>query len=518
MADWFVRPDGTHNTTRNGLSYDTAWGGWDAITWSSLAAGDTLYVCGTYNRTYAMQMTTHGGTSSASVTIRGDYASAPATINFTSFGYIDVSQAWTTVRSLNITTSVTSEHVIHAKANGVRVIGCTINGGAECIHLASSVIPTLFEVTDCHLSSPQTAAIGYTLTTASSTASGITISGNLIHDSNLYGIYVTVSGAAGTTSYLNDVKFRNNEIYNTVRSTILFTGTTVDAPSIPTIYSGGLEITGNYVHDSGTVAGDNGTHGGIHVTGSIGALISGNRVEDCYATGAGIQTLRNFDIMICFNRVSGIRSGSPTSQYQNGLPIDGNGIFFDNGTRGGVAFGNHITDLVTTGNPGSGCGLSIWDCTDVIYYGNVVENAACGVVYGYATETRNRVYNNTFINCTVGVYKHSNSTPAGVTEVKNNILKNCTTGFISFDTNPVISNDYNCIYGSTTAYSKITAGANDLSINPDLDSEYRPRAVECKRSGVAIVGKDYYGKKFYEQPNIGAVDDISDTPRYFLKP
>lgn len=512
MADWFVRPNGTHNTTRNGLTYETAWGGWDAIVWggAGVKAGDTLYVCGTYNRTYSMQMTAHGGTSSSPVTIRGDYATAPGIINFTSYGYLEVSQAWTTITNITIASAELTQYTIRVLADGVRVINCTASGGAECVHLEKTVIPTLFEVSGCHLSMPASACIGYWLETGSAIAKGIIISDNLLHDSGEFGIYIHLSGAtAGTTSAINDVKIRNNEVYNTKRSTISFAGTTVTPPSIPPIYSAGLEITGNYLHDSGVIAGDNGTHGGMHVTGSICALIYGNRVEDCYVTGAGIQTLRNLNPIICFNYVSGIRSGTPTSLYQNGLPIDGNGIFLDNGTIGGIVFGNYITDLVTTGNVGSGCGLAIWDSKNGTYHGNIVENVACGAFYGYSTETGNAYYNNTFINCTVGIQKASFAVPAGNITVKNNIFINCTTGFATVGS-PAIVNDYNCVYGSTTPYGTgMTAGANDISVNPDLDSNYRPRAEALKRGGVYLdrAFKDYYNKHFYNPPSMGAVED-----------
>ena len=515
MADWFVREDSTHGGTNAGTSYANAWQGWGAIVWgvSGVKAGDTLYVCGTHARNMT-DTGAHGGTSSLPVTIRGDYSGDPGTILMSSWGRFNVAVAWTTILNLTVATSVTGDVAIYVTADGVRVTGCTVTGGLGGIYSAQGAI-TLFEVTGCTVSGTSDMGIRYMLTTESSTSTGINFSDNLVHDTNGFGIDVRVTG---NTSYINDVKIRNNEVYNTRQSSISFAGTMLGSPDIPSIYSSGLEIVGNYVHDCGRTAGDSGSHGGLHVTGSGEALICANRVVACYATGAGIQTLRNRNAVICFNHIEGIRSGTPTSLYIGGLPIDGNGIFFDNGTRGGTAFGNYITDLITTGYPGSGCGITIWDCTDVTYYGNVVENAACGVFYGYSTETRNRIYNNTFINCTLGAYKHGNSIPAGVTEIKNNILYNCATGFHSYDANPMIDNDYNCIYGSATTYSVITAGANDISVNPNLGSDYRPRAPECTRTGVAINGKDYYGKNFYAQPNLGAVDDISDTPRYLLKP
>lgn len=520
MANWYVRPNGTHSATRDGLSYATAWGGWDSIVWASLAAGDTLYVCGTYNRTYAMTMTAHGGTSSSPVTIRGDYAGDPGVFNFNTWGTLQVNQSWTTIESVTITQTVNVLHAIDCQVDGIRIKNSVISGGAHCIILSSTVVATLFEVTGCYISGPETACIGYAPSAGSIIASGITISNNVIHDSNFYGVYVHVTGAGGTTSRINNVKIRNNEVYNTVRSTISFAGTNLATPDIPTIYSTGLEITGNYVHDAGRTAGDTGTHGGLHVTGAASPLIYGNTVRNVYAWGAGIQTLRNYQPKICFNIISGVRSGAPTSLYQNGLPIDGNGIFFDNGTIGGLAWGNHISDLITTGNIGSGCGIAIWDCVGVTYYGNIIENVACGAFYGYSTESGNGIYNNTFINCTTGIQKVSESIPAGNTTIRNNILINCETGFASTTAEAKMDNSYNCIYGSTTTYSNVTPGSHDITtVDPDLDADYRPRALELIRSASYLTPsfRDYYNKHFFGPPSFGAVEDLTDTQRYILK-
>lgn len=520
MANWYVRPNGTHSATRDGLSYATAWGGWDAIVWASLAAGDTLYVCGTYSRTYPMTMTAHGGTSSSPVTISGNYAADPGVITFSTFGNLQISQAWTTLEAITIAQTVNTQQAIICQADGIRIKNSVISGGGHCILLNGTVVTTLFEVTGCYISGPETACIGYALSVGSVAASGITISNNVVHDSNFFGIYVHVTGSAGTTSRINNVKIRDNEVYNTVRSTISFAGTALEAPDIPTIYSTGLEITGNYVHDSGRPAGDTGSHGGLHVTGASSPLIYGNTVRDCYATGGGIQTLRNFHPKICFNTVSGIRSGVTTALFIGGLPIDGNGIFFDNGTIGGHAWGNHISDLVTTGAVGSGCGLAIWDCVGVTYYGNIVENAACGAFYGYSTESGNGLYNNTFVNCTVGIQKASSATPAGNITVRNNIFVNCATAFTSVTADAKMDNNYNCIHGATTLYSNVTAGANDITtVDPDLDADYRPRALELIRSASYLnpAFRDYYNKHFYGPPNFGAVEDLTDTQRYILK-
>jgi hypothetical protein len=75
-ADWYVRPYGGSYGSADGTTYNTAWGGLDAVQWGSgkVAAGDTLWVCGTHDGSYPHGMMTVGasGTPGSHITIRGD--------------------------------------------------------------------------------------------------------------------------------------------------------------------------------------------------------------------------------------------------------------------------------------------------------------------------------------------------------------------------------------------------------------------------------------------------------------
>jgi hypothetical protein len=53
-----------------------------------------------------------------------------------------------------------------------------------------------------------------------------------------------------------------------------------------------------------------------------------------------------------------------------------------------------------------------------------------------------------------------------------------------------------------------------VAVDPQLDSLYRPQATPLIRTGVYLGGKDFYGRQFYNPSNIGAVEDLSNTPRY----
>jgi hypothetical protein len=512
MAIWYVRPNTSHSGTRNGTSYATAWGGWSEIVWgvSGVNAGDTLYLCGAHAYTASIALGAHGATSDSNrVTIRGDYATSPGSIAFSTAGWFDFGRKYTTLKSVTITSTSSGFNCIYISGSataGVVIDGCTLTGADNGVVLAGSTAFTSLTIKNCNISGQTNSAINQTSATASLTSSGIVITGNTIHDTSLYGIYMVINSPAWDTSYFNDYYIANNTIYNLPGGPMHLRVCNSDTTTAPVNYSSGLVISGNTIYNCGTVAGASGTHGTPNIEGFIGAVIVNNTVRDCYAEGAGLQTWKNKNPLIAFNTILRIRSATRTDGFQNGLPIDGNGIFFDVLTVGGLAYGNYISDLISTGNTNSGTALSFWNCTGSRFIGNVVENCYVGASYGHTNETGNEIYNNTFINCTKGVDKVGTLTLTGNLTVKNNIFSGCTNGF-TIGANPGITADYNCIHGATTAYTGISAGANDLAVNPLLDTKYRTQSPTLKRSGTAITGKDFYGKVFYSTPTIGAVED-----------
>jgi len=80
MATWYVRPVGGSYGAADGTSYATAFDGFLNVDWtaSGVSAGDTLYICGDHRQAFTVG---GSGTSGSEITIRGDYASDPGTIN-----------------------------------------------------------------------------------------------------------------------------------------------------------------------------------------------------------------------------------------------------------------------------------------------------------------------------------------------------------------------------------------------------------------------------------------------------
>lgn len=75
---YYVRPDTTHSATRNGLSYATAWGGFDEIVWASLGANNTLWVCGQHDD--AQLEVGASGSEAQPLDIRLDHPTDPGSI------------------------------------------------------------------------------------------------------------------------------------------------------------------------------------------------------------------------------------------------------------------------------------------------------------------------------------------------------------------------------------------------------------------------------------------------------
>ena len=164
----------------------------------------------------------------------------------------------------------------------------------------------------------------------------------------------------------------------------------------------------------------------------------------------------------------------------------------------------------------SGNGITILDATNIEVYGNVVEDAYCGIHFGnkMAGQSSN-IHNNTFIRCSMAV---DVSTAADKTSnfVRNNIFT-ATGAVTSVRVSGGIwtgeSNNAFSGFGSSLGHA---ISVTSVTANPELDTDYRPRSTALVRKGTYLGGQDFNGKQFYNPPNIGAVDDVTATPRYAL--
>jgi hypothetical protein len=134
-----------------------------------------------------------------------------------------------------------------------------------------------------------------------------------------------------------------------------------------------------------------------------------------------------------------------------------------------------------------------------------------------------KIYHNTLYNNNTGASHYLGeigSTGFGKNWViSNNILLSTTTYGVSKETtDTTFTGSCNCISGYSSSAEKGTAMlTGTVNTAPLLDADHRPAAALLNRTGTALGYKDFNGKHFYDPPNIGAVDDVSETPRFILR-
>jgi hypothetical protein len=102
--EWFVRASGGSG---DGSSYASAWAGFGAINWGSVAPGDTLYICGTFNST--LNVGASGSGESSRVAVRGDYAQEGGVIDVSGGEAISVyGRSFVTLQGITVDRSGTN--------------------------------------------------------------------------------------------------------------------------------------------------------------------------------------------------------------------------------------------------------------------------------------------------------------------------------------------------------------------------------------------------------------------------
>jgi hypothetical protein len=192
--------------------------------------------------------------------------------------------------------------------------------------------------------------------------------------------------------------------------------------------------------------------------------------------------------------------------------IDGCGILFDHGCNNCVAYGNHFKRITGTGADGyysGGFGFLVLDAVNITVYGNVVDGCVTGVAFGNKAPGQSaNIFNNTFRNCS-----QSGAFVGGLSEKTNSLVRNnvftATRGTIPAvrnDTAPWLGESRNCFHGFGATLNH-TLHASTVTIDPDLDDDYRPRAAYVKVGGTYLPATDFYGNQFSSPAPMGAVND-----------
>lgn len=494
MADWYVRPDASHGGTNSGTSYVNAWQGWSAISWGSLVAGDTLYVCGSHLLTVAIAVGSHGGSSSGRVVIRGDYAPDPGSMTVTAAGgvFLSNTRAWTEIRSLTITNKTSNCLFISSSATNCNYIGnifigtgtsspVSLNAGNGQGHQDLLFDGNTFTGVATNASTGMLSwfVSGGGATTSSLTR--ITISNNTFTNCSVGRsvVHFRIQNDSNAACAMNDIVITGNTWTNCrgLHCEILGGFDTFGTCA-------GIKVLNNTMSDGTYSSLSNVLGGGFSIWGFKHSLtsgfgpntVSGNTVQRLVGPGGG------FDMFFGSYLIYGNTVDTVSTET-----IDGNGILFDYGCQRSEAYRNTLTNINgKAGQGNSGCAVMILDSTTCHVYANTAVNCLKGVFFGnqvgHSTGQSATIENNTFINCQeYGVYSITSADKVN-TVVRNNVFT-CTSG-----TAPSVFNQgsawqgesYNCFAnfaaasGHSLAASSITP-ANQAALS--LDANHRPAST-----------------------------------------
>lgn len=527
MANWYVRPDTSHGTTRDGTSNGTAWGGWSEIIWASLNAGDTLFLIGHFNFATTTAIGAHNGTTTNPVIIDGggDY---PGSIT------IAAGQSMTprnNTKLQNITFNCTSRGLVStASLSYFTVDTCIFNGGTNSIYTLSSSTGhnhTDIVITNCVFNGGNDtadlgtgAAIGWfvSATSAVSTVTRVTIQNNKFNSCNSLG------NSRGVIS------FRTEEDTD---ATSIITDLIVDGNTFSSCRGYTLEAVDG--HSYGAASPQFGLWKGFKF---INNKIENQTVDDtnllgggCAAFGFSESTSANFGYNYITNNTmtnlegqcGGINVGYGCYIIQNNkisnvktYSIDGCGILLDDGIKRTIVSHNYIYNC--SGNyavTNSGAGIMFLNTNSTLVYGNIVDSCRYGLYLGSILAGEPSVsFNNTFVNIAQAGIIFGAISDRTAMQVYNNIFTGTNLGTnysVQQTAGTAWTNEnYNCFYNFASGALTHTLGANSVTTNPILYNKYllKPTSSLIEAGRFVKNTTDYQNTWFNNPPSIGAYEYV----------
>lgn len=523
MTTWYVRPDTSHNTVRDGQSYATAWGGYSEIVYggAGIHGGDTLYICGTHILSSIFRVYNCAGTSGSRTYIRGDLSYDPGTIRFNSGSYfLQTEVAYCTIKGLTIYAGVD---------NCIFTLGAASNCIYEDNKLIANVKPAIAfyaingqnysDITirrnvitgNSLVSAGLGAAIAWFLfdTAAISTCTRISIENNtfLNFDSGRSVIHFRTEPDTDVTSRMKDMKCNENTFINCSGRAIEF-----QHGHEQKFVGEGIQCLRNKIYDNRETLLLAGSGGGIVLLGFAHSTTSGfglNKIANNYMKNvAGANGAFNVfygSYIIEDNVVDGLTTTT----------IDGNGLLFDHGSDGCIARRNTFKNIYgKSGVFNSGYGVMFLDAVRCDVYGNTFENIHYGVHASGATSftlaQQFNCYNNTFTNISVGGCYITTTADKTQALVKNNIFTGLSgsAAVICPTTGGWTGEALNCFYGFDVANTNHTLNVGDVTTNPNIGVYLKLNSSSpCIAKGVFVGNyQDKLWSSFQNPPSIGAYE------------
>lgn len=527
MANWFVRPNTSHGSTRDGTSYSKAWGGWSEIVWNSLSAGDTLFLCGTFDFSTTVSIGAHNGSTSNPVIIRGD-GDSPGEISVIS-GQSFTPRSNTKLQGIKFTFA----------SRGISTTGslsyftlesCSFYGGTNCPFILSGTnghAHSNILINNCYFtgggdsgSLGNGASIGWfvSATNAISTLTSITITNNSFVNVNTTGssrgvITLRTQSNTDATSIVTDLKITGNKFKN-VRGYCVeaFDGHSYGAASPTFGLWKGIKVTDNI-----------GENQEIDSTLVIGGGLSIFGFSESPTASFGKNELSRNRFNFLEGPAGGLNFGYGSYLVQDNIvwnvttrSIDGCGILADDGVKRTIISRNSIYNCSGLPNvTNSGAGIMLLQTDSTVIYGNIVDSCKYGLYIGSVLSgTPTVTYNNTFTNCIRAGIQLSSSADRTASKAYNNIF---TGNGISTNNSVLVSGgsawsneNYNCFYNFPDNTSSHTLGANSITSSPKLRESFTPLSDSpALYTGTFVSYTIDYNKTPYKNPpSMGAVEVV----------
>lgn len=502
MATWYVRPDTSHSATRNGTSYDTAWGGWSAIVWggAGVVGGDTLYICGEHARSTTTSVGAHGGTEGNEAVLRGDYENDPGHLvmsgstNLTARSHtqiigLEITQGTVSGVFINGHTNVLLERMVFNGVANVPAINCSTAVGVNTADIA---------VRYCTFNN-----VGYALrwlattaTATTATLNGLVCEYNTVthHPSNtgsVGGFEVRMESGVDAACFAQNIRFSRNRVSGPGRAFVTASG---GGPPPATDKFTNITVADNEAFD---------VFVGVMLYGSTANnFVLRNRVRNTSGLSGGLDMMSVGSALVEGNDFYGHTT----------TDVDGNSAIIGDLSNNVIVRFNRFGGSV--GNEAvvnSGASLMLNACNNVSVYSNLLYGSRYGL---WVNDNRDfdgftalNVSNNTISAKERAIYlRRITSSPADIGELtlRNNLLlgEEADTIDLTNDWPGVPEEDYTHRWGVIA--SGFLWGANGSTADPQVSAFYIPRLDSPLLTQGADLGHRRDIRGFQSRKHIGA--------------
>ncbi|MEA3478610.1 MAG: right-handed parallel beta-helix repeat-containing protein [Bacteroidota bacterium] len=438
-TDWFVRPAGGNYGAENGSSYNNAWDGWSDITWASMSAGDTLYICAELRSLCTVKK---DGAQGKHFVVRGDYPSNSGSIsNPSGSGLLIRNRSY--VKVMNLT-------VNNCGGNGliVDILNATDNEGDIVIENVTS-----------------RNNVNNGIQVESYNQNTYMISDVIIRNCTTYN-----NGKAGYLihGYVQDISLQSCVSHDDSQTHpmwgYIFTGWCVKADGGWIVHAGDVYVR-NESDNVEDIIGSALSYGFLDKeTGGAGALEAGKYYYDAeknklyvHLGGTNPNTMSMPIVYQYAERVNAY--DCIAYNMKNPTGGEGHGMGFEKGARN---CGYYRCKSYNNGDENGGSGFVAMvdrDCTVAycVAYGNSNNGISAQKNHGLK-HYNNACYNNG--RCGFSYFDQVLGT------IKNCIAYSNTEYGMHKGSNVTITNDYNCSYGNSKNFHGITKGPHSLEIDP----------------------------------------------------